>query len=61
MDVGPDGFITPKRPDRGNEAGVLGILAGYESSRGRLNDLCIGRKREGHRHDDRPGPDLVRF
>jgi hypothetical protein len=25
MDVGPDGFITPKRPDRGNEAGDLGI------------------------------------
>jgi hypothetical protein len=25
MDVGPDGFIMPKRPDRGNEAGDLGI------------------------------------
>jgi len=25
MDVGPDGFIMPKRPDRGSEAGDLGI------------------------------------
>ena len=41
MDVGPDGFIMPKRPDRGNEAGALGILARYESSRGVL--YRIGR------------------
>ena len=31
MDVGPDGFITPKRPDNGNEAGVFGILERCES------------------------------
>jgi hypothetical protein len=43
MDAGPDGFITPKRPDRGNEAAVLGMLEICESSHGRLSDLCIGR------------------
>ena len=32
IDVGPDGFITPKRPDRGSEGGVFGILERYESS-----------------------------
>jgi hypothetical protein len=46
MDVGPDGFITPKRPDRGNEAGALGIVARRESNRGGLSDLGIGHKRE---------------
>ena len=46
MDVGPDGFITPKRPDRGNEAGALGIVARRESNRGELSDLGIGHKRE---------------
>ena len=25
MDVGPEGFMTPKRPDRGNE-GDLGMV-----------------------------------
>ena len=29
IDVGPEGFTTPKRPDRGSE-GDLGMVAGYE-------------------------------
>jgi hypothetical protein len=53
MDVGPDGFIMPKSPDRGNEAGVFGILKRY-GSRPRKAELfvcwpSVGRKRERHR------------
>jgi hypothetical protein len=29
IEVGPEGFTTPKRPDRGSE-GDLGMVAGYE-------------------------------
>ncbi len=42
IDVGPEGFTTPKRPDRGNE-GDLGMIAGYESSREKLSDLLRGK------------------
>jgi hypothetical protein len=31
MDVGPEGFMTPKRPDRGNEGDLGMVVAGYES------------------------------
>jgi hypothetical protein len=32
IEVGPEGFTTPKRPDRGNE-GDLGIITGYGSGK----------------------------
>lgn len=38
IDVGPEGFTTPKRPDRGNE-GDLGMVAEYESGHKKPSSL----------------------
>jgi len=49
IDVGPDGFITPKRPDRGSEGGAFGILERYESGhKGCLFCVSVGCGRECH-------------
>ena len=56
MDVGPDGFTMPKSPERGNEAGVFGILEDTRVGQGRPRFCVLAAKGNVY-----PAPDLALF